>query len=120
MSAVGAPILRKQGSLNCKPTEASALVDTTPPSEAISNTIGTKPVIERLLHSLNSNLRDELLNGEIFTTLREAQMLIENWRRHYNAVRPLPRFDIARRPRSDLAASVRSAHARSASPDPGR
>ena len=38
--------------------------------------------------SLNSKLRDELLNGEIFTTLREAQVLIENWRRHYNAVRP--------------------------------
>ena len=33
-------------------------------------------------------LRDELLNGEIFTTLREAQVLIERWRRHYNAVRP--------------------------------
>jgi len=30
--------------------------------------------------SLNSKLRDELLNGEIFTTLREAQVLIENWR----------------------------------------
>ena len=38
--------------------------------------------------SFNSKLRDELLNGEIFTTLREAQVLIENWRRHYNAVRP--------------------------------
>ncbi len=38
--------------------------------------------------SLNSKLRDELLNGEIFSTLREAQVLIENWRRHYNAVRP--------------------------------
>jgi transposase InsO family protein len=38
--------------------------------------------------SLNSKLRDELLNGEIFTTLREAEVLIENWRRHYNAVRP--------------------------------
>ena len=38
--------------------------------------------------SLNSKLRDELLNGEIFTTLREAQVLIENWRRHNNAVRP--------------------------------
>jgi transposase InsO family protein len=39
--------------------------------------------------SLNSKLRDELLNGEIFSTLREAQVLIENWRHHYNAVRPL-------------------------------
>jgi transposase InsO family protein len=38
--------------------------------------------------SLNSKLRDELLNGEIFTTLREAQVLIEAWRRHYNTVRP--------------------------------
>src|SRR5688572_11956840 len=37
--------------------------------------------------SFNSKLR-ELLNGEIFTTLREAQVLIERWRRHYNAVRP--------------------------------
>ena len=38
--------------------------------------------------SFNSKLRDELLNGEIFTTLREAQVLIERWRKHYNAVRP--------------------------------
>ncbi len=35
----------------------------------------------------NSKLRDELLNGEIFTTLREPQALIESWRRCYNAVR---------------------------------
>jgi hypothetical protein len=28
-------------------------------------------------------LRDELLNGEIFYTLREAQIVIESWRRHY-------------------------------------
>ena len=34
--------------------------------------------------SFNGRLRDELLNGEIFYTLREAQVLIENWRRHYN------------------------------------
>jgi transposase InsO family protein len=38
--------------------------------------------------SFNSKLRDEFLNGEIFTTLREAQVLIERWRCHYNAVRP--------------------------------
>ncbi len=29
-------------------------------------------------------LRDELLNGEIFYTLNEAQVLIEQWRQHYN------------------------------------
>lgn len=33
-------------------------------------------------------LRDELLDREIFYSLREAQVLIELWRRHYNAVRP--------------------------------
>jgi transposase InsO family protein len=38
--------------------------------------------------SFNGKLRDELLNGEIFTTLKEAEILIEQWRRHYNTVRP--------------------------------
>ena len=38
--------------------------------------------------SFNSKLRDELLNGEIFYTLREAEVLIEAWRRHYNGIRP--------------------------------
>src|SRR5271169_2966412 len=33
-------------------------------------------------------LRDELLNGEIFYSLREAQVVIEQWRRHYNTIRP--------------------------------
>ena len=40
------------------------------------------------VESFNGRLRDELLNGEIFTTLREAQIIIEEWRRHYNRVRP--------------------------------
>ena len=38
--------------------------------------------------SFNGKLRDELLNGEIFYTLKEAKIMIENWRRHYNTVRP--------------------------------
>jgi transposase InsO family protein len=38
--------------------------------------------------SFNSKLRDELLEGEQFSTLYEAQVLIERWRRHYNAIRP--------------------------------
>jgi putative transposase len=38
--------------------------------------------------SFNSKLRDELLKGEIFYTLKEAQIVIETWRRHYNTVRP--------------------------------
>ena len=40
------------------------------------------------IESFNARLRDELLDGEIFFTLREAQVLIEVWRRHYNTVRP--------------------------------
>jgi putative transposase len=38
--------------------------------------------------SFNGKLSDELLNGEIFYTLKEAQILIERWRREYNTVRP--------------------------------
>lgn len=38
--------------------------------------------------SFNGKLRDELLNREIFYSLKEAQVLIELWRRHYNEVRP--------------------------------
>ena len=38
--------------------------------------------------SFNARFRDELLNGELFYSLREAQILIEKWRRHYNTVRP--------------------------------
>jgi putative transposase len=33
-------------------------------------------------------MRDELLNGEIFYSLREAQIIIERWRNHYNTKRP--------------------------------
>jgi hypothetical protein len=38
--------------------------------------------------SFNGKLRDELLNGEIFYTLREAQVLIESWRLHYKRGTP--------------------------------
>ncbi|WP_299664830.1 IS3 family transposase [uncultured Ruegeria sp.] len=38
--------------------------------------------------SFNGRFRDELLNGEIFYSLREAQILIEQWRRHYNTKCP--------------------------------
>ena len=40
------------------------------------------------IESLDVRLRDELLNGEIFCTLKETQVLIESWRCHYNAIRP--------------------------------
>ncbi len=40
------------------------------------------------IESFNARLRDELLDGEIFYSLAEAKIVIESWRRHYNAVRP--------------------------------
>ena len=40
------------------------------------------------IESFNGKLRDEFLNGEIFMTLLEAKVLIENWRREYNRIRP--------------------------------
>ena len=40
------------------------------------------------VESFIGKLRDELLNREIFYTLKEAAILIEQWRRHYNGVRP--------------------------------
>ena len=40
------------------------------------------------VESFNGKLRDELLNGEVFTTLSEAQVLIAIWRDHYNWQRP--------------------------------
>jgi transposase InsO family protein len=40
------------------------------------------------IESFNARLRDELLDGEIFYTLKEAQIIVESWRCHYNMVRP--------------------------------
>ena len=40
------------------------------------------------IESFNGKLRDELLSPEIFTTLGEAKVLIEQWRREYNQLRP--------------------------------
>ena len=40
------------------------------------------------IESFNARLRDELLNGEIFYSLKEARIIIESWRRHYNGIRP--------------------------------
>lgn len=40
------------------------------------------------VESFNGKMRDELLNREIFYTVKAAQVLIEGWRREYNHVRP--------------------------------
>jgi transposase InsO family protein len=40
------------------------------------------------IESFNGKMRDELLDREIFFTLKKAQVLIEDWRVHYNTQRP--------------------------------
>ena len=40
------------------------------------------------IESFNGKMRDELLNREVFTTLGEAKVLIEQWRKEYNQIRP--------------------------------
>ena len=40
------------------------------------------------IESFNGKLRDELLDREVFYTLKEAQILIERWRIEYNTIRP--------------------------------
>jgi transposase InsO family protein len=58
--------------------------------------LGTKPLYiepgspweNGYCESFNGKLRDECLNGEIFYSLKEAQIVIERWRVHYNTVRP--------------------------------
>ena len=40
------------------------------------------------IESFHGKLRDEFLNGEMFDTVQEAQVLIERWRKEYNTHRP--------------------------------
>ena len=40
------------------------------------------------IESFNGKLRDELLSREVFYTLAEAKILIEQWRKEYNQIRP--------------------------------
>jgi putative transposase len=47
-----------------------------------------KPWQNGVVESFNGRFRDECLSMEWFRTRREARVIIENWRRHYNAVRP--------------------------------
>jgi transposase InsO family protein len=50
--------------------------------------LGGSPWENGYCESFNARFRDELLNGEIFYTLKEARIVIEEWRRHYNTARP--------------------------------
>ena len=55
---------------------ATALIDPGKPWQNGSN------------ESFNGRLRDECLSLEWFRSRAEAKVVIETWRRHYNAVRP--------------------------------
>ena len=47
-----------------------------------------RPCENGYCESFNGKLRDELLNGEIVYSLKEATVVIEQWRLHYNQRRP--------------------------------
>jgi len=38
--------------------------------------------------ALPNKMREQFLNGELSSTLKEAQILTERWRIHYNTIRP--------------------------------
>jgi transposase InsO family protein len=58
------------------------------------------------IESFNGKMRDELLAREIFYSLKEAQVLIEMWRKHYNTIRP--HSSLAYRPPVPATVVVRS------------
>ena len=47
-----------------------------------------KPIQNAFIENFNSRLRDECLNIHWFTSLADAQLLIEAWRLDYNRRRP--------------------------------
>lgn len=51
-----------------------------------------KPVQNAFIESFNGRLRDELLNETLFTSLVQARLTLEEWRRDYNTVRPHSRI----------------------------
>ena len=48
----------------------------------------SSPWANRYCEILNCRIRNELLNSEIFHSRREAQIIIEEWRKHYNPRKP--------------------------------
>ena len=47
-----------------------------------------KPQQNGFVESFNGKLRDELLNETLFTSVRQAREVLEDWRQDYNEVRP--------------------------------
>src|SRR3954470_8106480 len=75
-----------------------------------------KPMQNAFVESFNGRLRDEFLNETLFTSLLQARLALEDWRRDYNNVRPHSRIGWlapATRPNShrNQAKALRSARA---------
>src|SRR4029077_7441057 len=51
-----------------------------------------KPVQNAFIEGFNGRLRDEFLNETLFTSLAQARIALEEWRRDYNTVRPHSRI----------------------------
>ena len=51
-----------------------------------------KPMQNPFMESFNGRLRDEFLNETLFTSLMQARLALEEWRRDYNTVRPHSRI----------------------------
>ena len=64
------------------------------------------------IESFNGKLRDELLAGEIFYSITEAQVIIEQSRWHYNRIRPHSSLDYS--PPTPATSIVRSSQLQSA------
>jgi putative transposase len=69
-----------------------------------------KPVQNPFIESFNGRLRDEFLNETLFTSLMQARLALEDWRRDYNTVRP----------HSRIGWLTPAAHAAQFSPQPGQ
>jgi len=64
--------------------------------------------------SFNGRLRDECLNTESFHTLKEAQVILEQWWHHYNHIRP--HTSLGYKPPAPLARTKEGAYAYAPAP----
>jgi len=92
---IGAPLGRIALQFACRATVGAKTAFITPGSpweNGYCESFNARFRPSRGLPANRCRATDELLNGEVFYTLREAQILIERWRHHYNTVRPHSAF----------------------------
>ena len=74
-----------------------------------------KPMQNGFMESFNGKLRDECLNEHVFTSLASARVIIEDWRRDYNEVRPHSSLDY--QTPDEFAATWHAAGEKESTPD---